>query len=43
MACIRGLGIQDICHFISRDINFTSKDMRDCVQYFCLLSGILDI
>ena len=41
-ACIGVLGIQDICHFTSRDIGyfpFTSRDIGYCIQYFGQFEG----
>ena len=40
-ACIGLLGIQDICHFTSRDIGYFP--LWDTVFIFGLLSGILNI
>ena len=45
-ACIGVLGIQDICHFTSRDIEyypFYFQGYRILCSIFLLLPGILDI
>ena len=45
-ACIGDLGIQDICHFTSRDIGyypFYFQGYRILCSIFWLLSGILTI
>ena len=45
-ACIGVLGIQDICHFTSRDIEYDSFYFQGCgilCSIFSLLSGILNI